>query len=113
MIELYLLPQIDALQHLRGVHNSQKQHAPRVALRLAPSPDYRQELAAYLAGDRPALLPVEYDAVEWRDRRPAPRPTAEGVGHLDDRLANDPVEFRGRLPTREMVIEHLDERERA
>jgi putative ATP-dependent endonuclease of the OLD family len=113
-IELYLSPQIDALQHLRGVHNSQKQDAPGVALRVAPSPDYRQELAAYLAGDPPALLPVEYYAVEWRDFADQPlirRPKELATSMIDSRTirSSSGVDYH----TREMLSEHLDEKERA
>jgi hypothetical protein len=87
---------------------------PGVALRVAPSPDYRQELAAYLAGDPPALLPVEYYAVEWRDFADQPlvrRPKELATSMIDSRTirSSSGVDYH----TREMLSEHLDEKERA
>jgi putative ATP-dependent endonuclease of the OLD family len=113
-IELYLSPHVDVLQQLRGVHNSQKLDAPGVALRVAPSPDYRHELAAYLAGGPPALVPVEYYAAEWRDFADQPlvrRPKELATSIIDSRTirSTSGVDYH----TREMLSEHLDEKERA
>src|SRR3954463_5292166 len=42
-IELYFRNDVDALQGLRGVHNSQRTDCPGVALRVRPSDDFQTE----------------------------------------------------------------------
>ncbi len=67
LIEIYLSDEIDALQHLRGVHNTLQIDCPGVALAVAPSEDYRAELGAYMNSEPPIVLPVEFYEVDWRD----------------------------------------------
>lgn len=113
-IELYFSNDIDALQRLRGVHNSQRTDCPGVALRVSLADDYRSEFTKYMESDPPTVLPVEYYEVEWRtfgDDRLVKRPRELAAAYIDSRTIRSTagVDFH----TREMLSEHLESRERA
>jgi energy-coupling factor transporter ATP-binding protein EcfA2 len=113
-IEVYLTSAIDALHTLRGVHNSLKADCPGVAIDVAPSPEYSDELKDYLEKDPPAILPVEYYAVEWRhfgDRQLSRRPKELATSFIDSRTirSTSGVDYH----TREMLSSNLDGKERA
>jgi energy-coupling factor transporter ATP-binding protein EcfA2 len=113
-IELYFVDDIDAVQRFRGVHNSQQEDRPGVALSVSPAEDYRAELDEYLASTPPAILPVEYYEVNWHsfaDQRLAKRPRELATSYIDSRTIRSTagVDYH----TREMLSEHLDGQERA
>lgn len=114
LIELYFSNENDALQRLRGVHNSQRSDCPGVALRVALSDDYGTEFKEYMESDPPTVLPVEFYEVDWRDfadERLARRPRELATSYIDSRTirSTSGVDYH----TREMLSEHLDSRERA
>lgn len=115
LIELYLTNDDDALQELRGVHNTHQEAVPGVRIRIAPSDEYSAEFAAYLAdADRPDLLPVEYYDVEWLDFSDGTlkrRPKALGLSVIDSRTirSTSGVDFH----TREMLADFIEVKERA
>jgi putative ATP-dependent endonuclease of the OLD family len=114
LIELYLSNAVDAFQHLRGVHNSQRTDCPGVTLGVAPLEEYRDEFKAYMDGDAPAVLPVEFYDVDWRafsDERLNRRPRELAASYIDSRTIRSTAGVDHH--TREMVSEHLDSRERA
>src|SRR5664280_2788630 len=51
LIELYLTSDKDELQFMRGVYNSRRDDVPGVRIRIAPSEDYAEEFAGYLANE--------------------------------------------------------------
>lgn len=113
LIELYL-SDADSLQRLRGVHNSLGVDCPGVQLRITPSDNYSEELKAYLADTPPAILPVEFYSVEWRDfsdHTLTQRPKELAASFIDARTirSTSGVDYH----TREMLSEHLDGKERA
>ncbi len=113
LIELYLGDR-DEFQRLRGVHNSQATDSPGVLLRIIPSDEYAEEFGAYLQSGPPAILPVEFYAVDWRDFADHPlnhRPKELAASFIDSRTirSTSGVDYH----TREMLSEHLDPRERA
>lgn len=113
-IELYLSGHIDALQRLRGVHNSERIDCPGVALRVAPSDDYRTEFKEYLDDNPPSVLPVEFYEVDWRDfadEQMIRRPKELATSFIDSRTIRSTtgVDYH----TREMLSENLDGKERA
>jgi putative ATP-dependent endonuclease of OLD family len=112
-IELYLSGEIDALQPLRGVHNSKQTDCPGVALRVAPAEDYRAELRQYMEGEPPTVLPVEFYEVEWRDfadNRLHRRPRELATSYIDARTVRSTSGVDHH--TREMLSEHLKTSER-
>jgi putative ATP-dependent endonuclease of OLD family len=114
LIEIYLTGEIDALQHMRGVHNTHHTDCPGVAVALIPSEDYTVELTEYMDSDPPRILPVEYYEVQWRDfadARLGRRPRELATSYIDSRTVRSTsgVDYH----TREMLSEHLDSRERA
>ncbi len=113
LIEIYLSNKIDALQHLRGVHNTLQIDCPGVVLAVTPSEDYRAELGEYMDGDPPTILPVEFYEVDWRDfadNRLGRRPRELATSYIDSRTVRSTsgVDYH----TREMLSEHLDTHER-
>lgn len=113
LIELYLSSDVDALQDLRGVHNSKQADCPGVKLTVAPSADYAAELKEYMDSKPPLILPVEFYEVDWRDfsdERLARRPRELAVSYIDSRTlrSTSGVDHH----TREMLSEHLDLGER-
>ncbi len=113
LIEIYLSNEINALQHLRGVHNTLQIDCPGVALAVAPSEDYRAELGEYMDSDPPMVLPVEFYSVDWRDfadNRLGRRPRELATSYIDSRTVRSTsgVDYH----TREMLSEHLDPGER-
>ena len=113
LIELYLSGEIDAFQRLRGVHNSRQLDCPGVLFRVHPAADYRVEFNAYMEGNPPKVLPVEYYEVDWRDfgdDRLTKRPRELATSYIDSRTirSTSGVDYH----TREMLSEHLDEHER-
>ncbi len=114
LIELYLSNDVDALQPLRGVHNSKRVDCPGVSVRISPSDDYQTEFKEYLQGDPPAVLPVEFYILDWRDfgdRQLVRRPRELATSFIDSRTirSTSGVDYH----TREMLSEHLDAKERA
>lgn len=114
LVELYLDEGVDSFQTLRGVHNTRGEDCPGISLRIAPSDEYADEFAAYLADDPPKILPVEYYAVDWRtfaDDRLGQRPRALATSFIDSRTirSTSGVDYH----TKEMLSEHLDAKERA
>jgi predicted ATPase len=112
-IELYFSTEIDALQRLRGVHNSQQTDCPGVALIVSPAEEYRAEFKDYMDSGPPAVLPVEFYDVDWRDFADAAlsrRPRELATSYIDSRTirSTSGVDYH----TREMLSEHLDARER-
>jgi predicted ATPase len=113
LIELYL-SNTDPLQPLRGVHNSTRTDCPGVLLHVGPSDQYADEFAAYLADTPPAVLPVEFYSVDWRDFSDKPlleRPKALATAFIDSRTirSTSGVDYY----TRQMLSENLDTKERA
>lgn len=84
LIELFLDASDDAVQALRGLHNSLAIDRPGLRIRATPSADYANELIQYLKmPDRPAMIPVEFYEIEWRTFADEPltrRP--KGVAHV-------------------------------
>ncbi len=114
LIELYLSGAANAVQHLRGVHNSQGTDCPGVSLRAAPLEEYRDEFKAYMNGGPPAVLPVEFYEVDWRsfsDERLHRRPRELATSYIDSRTIRSTAGVDHH--TREMLSEHLEPRERA
>src|SRR5690242_2016747 len=113
LIEIYLSNEIDALQHLRGVHNTLAVDCPGVALRVAPSQEYQPELKEYMDSGPPTVIPVEFYEVDWRDfsdERLSRRPRELATSYIDSRTirSTSGVDHH----TREMLSEHLDPSER-
>jgi putative ATP-dependent endonuclease of the OLD family len=114
-IEVYLSADADGIHDLRGVHNSRRDDVPGISFRVAPAPDYHQELKDYLATpDSPRILPVEWYEVDWRDfsdRQLTKRPRALGVAHIDSRTVRSSagVDYH----TRELLSDFIEPRERA
>lgn len=115
VIEVYLESEDPDVQLLRGVHNSRREDAPGVCLRIKPRDDYADELQTFFtAEDRIEAIPVEYYEVEWADFSGAPitrRPKALGLSLIDSRTirATRGVDFN----TREMLHQFVDPKERA
>ena len=115
LIELYLDDTTPDVQMLRAVYNSRAQDAPGVSVRIMPSPDYAQELAAYMqAKHRPEIIPVEYYEVVWKDFSGAliqRRPKGLGVSFIDARTIRSSwgVDYH----TREMLDDFVEAKERA
>lgn len=112
LIELYLRDD-DAVQRLRGVHNSAGVDAPGVRMHIAPTPEYAEEFREYMVGAPPAVVPVEFYSVEWRDFADRPllsRPKELATAYIDARTirSSSGVDYH----TREMLSEHLDSKER-
>jgi putative ATP-dependent endonuclease of OLD family len=112
-IEIYLSNE-DDVQKLRGVHNSRRQDCPGVSMRISAADEYDGEFAEYMATEPPAVLPVEFYEVEWRDfsdRHLAVRPKELGIAFIDSRTirSTSGVDYH----TRELISGHLDDRERA
>ncbi len=113
LIELYLEDR-DEFQRLHGVHNSQQADCPGVMTRIAPSGEYAEEFDAYLRDSPPAILPVEFYEVEWKDfadKKLNQRPKELATSFIDSRTirSTSGVDYH----TREMLSEHLDGKERA
>jgi energy-coupling factor transporter ATP-binding protein EcfA2 len=113
LIELHLSDETDALQRLRGVHNSHQTDCPGVSLRVSPAEEYRSDLAEYMEGNPPTVLPVEFYEVDWRDfadNRLHRRPRELATSYIDARTVRSTsgVDYH----TREMLSEHLDPSER-
>ena len=113
LIELYL-SDLDELQRLRAVHNSQRVDCPGVLMRIAPAEQYKEEFDAYLRDNPPAILPVEFYDVEWKDFADNilnQRPKELATSFIDSRTirSTSGVDYH----TREMLSEHLDPKERA
>lgn len=116
LIELYFTKAVDALQSMRGIHNSlQEKDYPGVRVRIAPSDDYKSEFDAYMDDpNRTDILPVEYYDVEWQDfadNRLTRRPKSLGLAVIDSRTirSTSGVDFH----TREMLQDFVEEREKA
>ena len=112
LIELYLRND-DAVQRLRGVHNSASADSPGVRVHIAPSTDYAAEFYEYMASEPPPVVPVEFYSVEWRDfadQTLSQRPKELATAYIDARTirSTSGVDYH----TREMLAEHLDSRER-
>ena len=113
LIELHLADR-DEFQRLRGVHNTLQADCPGVLMRIAPSDEYAEEFDAYLRDSPPAVLPVEFYNVEWRDfgdKVLNQRPKELATSFIDSRTirSTSGVDYH----TREMLSEHLDSKERA
>ena len=65
LIELYFGKE-DQPQKLRGKNNSFSLDCPGVSLSVEPDPEYSTQIQAYLQGDHPPLLPVEYYKINWK-----------------------------------------------
>lgn len=116
LIELYFTKDVDALQSMRGIHNSlHATDSPGVRVRIAPSDDYKAEFDAYMADlERPDILPVEYYDVEWHDfadNRLARRPKSLGLAMIDSGTirSTSGVDFH----TRQMLQDFVEDREKA
>jgi len=113
LIELYLSDR-DEFQRLRGVHNSRQVDRPGVKMRIAPADQYKEEFAAYLRDSPPAILPVEFYEVEWRDfgdNLLNQRPKELATSFIDSRTirSTSGVDYH----TREMLSDNLESKERA
>lgn len=115
LIELYF-PKLDSrLQALRGVHNSLHEDCPGISLKISPAIDYALEYEAYLGeADCPAIIPVEYYGIEWRDFADnvlTRRPKELGVSAIDSRTIRSSagVDYH----TREMLSDYVEPKERA
>ena len=113
-IELYLTGTNDLFQRLRGVHNSRNEDCPGIRLAIMPSEEYNVEFQAYMQDSPPAVLPVEFYNVDWRDfsdTRLHQRPKELATSFIDSRTirSTSGVDYH----TREMLSEHLDSKERA
>jgi putative ATP-dependent endonuclease of OLD family len=113
LVEIYLSNGNDALQHLRGVHNSLHLDCPGVALAVVPSAEYQAELKEYMDSNPPTILPVEFYEVDWRDfadNRLSRRPRELATSYIDSRTVRSTSGVDHH--TREMLSEHLDPGER-
>jgi putative ATP-dependent endonuclease of OLD family len=113
LIELYLSDR-DEFQRLRGVHNSRQADCPGVLIRIAPADQYKEEFEAYLQDCPPAILPVEFYEIQWKDfgdSTLSQRPKELATSFIDSRTirSTSGVDYH----TRDMLSEHLDSRERA
>ena len=114
-IELYFPKLAATLQAMRGVHNSLREDCPGISLKISPSTDYELEYEAYLAeADCPAIVPVEFYSVEWRDFADnvlTRRPKELGVSAIDSRTIRSSagVDYH----TREMLSDYVEPKERA
>lgn len=115
LIELYLTNDDDSLQYLLGVHNSRQEKVPGVRMHIAPSPDYAEEFADYMAdGRRPGILPTEWYSVDWRqfsDERLTRRPKELGVSVIDSRTVRSAAGID--YHTREMLKDFIEPKESA
>lgn len=112
-IELYLDPDDDELQPLRGVHNDQGADAPGVMLRAVPSADYARDFDDYMTSNPPAVLPVEYYEIEWYDfsgARLSRRPRMFSTAFIDSRTLRATAGLDHH--TRDMLSDHLSDEER-
>jgi putative ATP-dependent endonuclease of the OLD family len=112
-IELYF-SDVDKLQPLRGVHNSHGQDRPGVKIQIAPNPEYLGEFRAYMQETPPAILPVEFYHIDWRDftdKALQQRPKELTTSFIDSRTirSTSGVDHH----TRELLSKHLNEKERA
>jgi putative ATP-dependent endonuclease of OLD family len=115
LIELYF-GKTDPLQDLRGMVNSQGSTAdcPGISMSIAPSNQYKDELADYMRGKPPPVLPVEFYRVEWRDfgdHQLQERPKGLATAFIDSRTirSTSGVDYY----TRQMLSDNLDGKERA
>lgn len=114
-IELFL-SDLDELQHLCGAHNTDlpTRACPGLSLRVAPDPEYAQELEEW-ASDTPShLLPVEFYEVDWRsfaDYKLTNRPKDLVTALIDSRTvrSSSGVDYH----MREILRDQLDPTERA
>ena len=113
-IELFLSDR-DELQHLSGANNTETptRACPGVTLRVAPNPEYRDELEQW-ASSPSGLLPVEYYKVDWRsfaDHVLTGRPRALVTALIDSRTlrSSSGVDYH----MREILRDQLDAAERA
>lgn len=114
-IEVFLADH-DELQHLAGAHNTDlpTRACPGVRLRVAPNPEYLDELEAWAEADPSNLLPVELYEVDWRsfaDHRLTSRPRALVTALIDSRTvrSSSGVDYH----MREILRDQLEPRERA
>jgi putative ATP-dependent endonuclease of the OLD family len=113
LIEIYLSNESDALQPLRGVHNTLQADCPGVVFSVAPSDQYQAELKEYMDSVPPTILPVEFYDVDWRDfgdNHLTRRPRELATSYIDSRTirSTSGVDYH----TREMLSAHLDPGER-
>jgi putative ATP-dependent endonuclease of the OLD family len=113
LIEVYF-SNADNLQKLRGVHNSRRQDCPGVKIQITQNPEYLSEFRTYMGEQPPAILPVEFYHVDWRDFSDGvlkQRPKDLTTSFIDSRTirSTSGVDYH----TREILSEHLDPKERA
>lgn len=113
-IELFFQNSME-LQRLAGAHNSllPTVACPGVSLRIAPNPEYAEELSHWLK--KPSeLLPVEYYLVDWRsfaDERIVIRPKQLATAVIDSRTVRSSSGVDYHL--RQILGDHLEPTERA
>ena len=113
LIELYFGKE-DQPQKLRGRNNSFSLDCPGVSLSVEPDPEYSTQIQAYLQGDHPPLLPVEYYKINWKgfdgnalNKRPMELKTAI----IDGRTIRS---TRGiDIQTRQMLSDYIDGKDSA
>ena len=113
LIELYFGKE-DQPQKLRGRNNSFSLDCPGVSLSVEPDPEYYTQIQAYLQGDHPPLLPVEYYKINWKgfdgnalNKRPMELKTAI----IDGRTIRS---TRGiDIQTRQMLSDYIDGKDSA
>ena len=113
LIELYFGKE-DQPQKLRGKNNSFSLDCPGVSLSVEPDPEYSTQIQAYLQGDHPPLLPVEYYKINWKgfdgnalNKRPMELKTAI----IDGRTIRS---TRGiDIQTRQMLSDYIDGKDSA
>ena len=113
LIELYFGKE-DQPQKLRGKNNSFSLDCPGVSLSVEPDPEYYTQIQAYLQGDHPPLLPVEYYKINWKgfdgnalNKRPMELKTAI----IDGRTIRS---TRGiDIQTRQMLSDYIDGKDSA
>lgn len=113
LMELYFEKE-DQPQRLRGKNNSLRLDRPGISLSIEPDPEYTTQIQAYLKGNHPPLLPVEYYKVNWKgfdgnalNKRPIELKTAI----IDGRTIRS---TRGiDLQTRQMLSDYIDGKDSA
>lgn len=114
LIELFLEDKPE-LQKLCGAINTEvpTRACPGVSLRIAPDPEYANELAQWMTKPS-ALLPVEYYMVDWRsfaDERLTSRPRPLATAIIDSRTVRSSSGVDYHL--RQILGDHLEPAERA
>ena len=112
---LLFLVDDDALQRLKGAHNSDipTRACPGVEVAIEQNPDYQEEIDTYLEAET-SILPVEYYKVVWRtfaDTELMIKPKVLSTALIDSRTIRSTSAIDYHL--RQMLSNHLEPSEKA